>query len=274
MLKIKEQLYLFVDIQEHTYSLDVLSKTYFPHSNIDLNNLDQSFGIKTKQIELLTKEGASNYIERPEQVSFCFCLRTRLTLEESLLIKFLDILPEKATVRRQGEVKEIDTRDVVYGDVVLLKAGQIVPADCRIIQVDNMVVDVSSLRGRNFPPMEVTTEETDILPLKTKNLVFAGYKVISGSAIGIAIAVGKRCVQIRMAEYICSQPKKKQKLTKKKSRSQNKLTKNQSSKSSVVTDTSEMTARRKKSSKANATRTGTTPTRIQRKESVVCINNI
>src|SRR5690606_24221726 len=57
----------------------------------------------------------------------------------------------RALVRRGGKLCEIDDRDLVRGDVVLLSAGDVVPADCRIVEAESLEVDASSLTGESLP---------------------------------------------------------------------------------------------------------------------------
>ena len=54
-------------------------------------------------------------------------------------------------VRREGRVREVQSEDLVPGDIVILEAGNIVPADCRLINAVNLQVEESSLTGENVP---------------------------------------------------------------------------------------------------------------------------
>jgi len=56
----------------------------------------------------------------------------------------------RVTVVRDGKKKEIDFKNVVLGDVVFLSAGNVVPADCRILESDDFFVNQSSLTGSPF----------------------------------------------------------------------------------------------------------------------------
>lgn len=59
--------------------------------------------------------------------------------------KLLAIVQIKATVRRQGEPREIPLEEIVPGDVVLLKAGDVIPGDCLILESKDLFVDEAAL---------------------------------------------------------------------------------------------------------------------------------
>lgn len=98
-------------------------------------------------------------------------------------------------VIRDGVEKEIKMSEVVPGDIVLLNAGSIVPADIRIISAKDFFVSESALTGESMPI------EKTFLPVKEKksvlelsNIVFLGTSVTSGSARGIVIHTGVRTI--------------------------------------------------------------------------------
>lgn len=71
-----------------------------------------------------------------------------------------------ALVRRDGVVKEIPAQDLVAGDIVLLDAGRVVPADLRLTQTYNLQIEESALTGESVP---VQKDET-FLPEKNIGL--------------------------------------------------------------------------------------------------------
>jgi len=87
---------------------------------------------------------------------------------------------------------EIPLDEIVVGDIVHLAAGDIIPADIRILQAKDLFVSQSSLTGES-EPVEKFADEAIIKttnPLDLNNLAFMGSTVISGSAVGLALAVG------------------------------------------------------------------------------------
>ncbi|MGL5615149.1 MAG: cation-translocating P-type ATPase [Sarcina sp.] len=90
----------------------------------------------------------------------------------------------KAKVIRNGIKTEIDSKDVVPGDVILLEAGDFVPADCRIIENFSLQVNESSLTGESENIIKNTNllEGSDIPIGDRKNMVFSGSLVTYGRA--------------------------------------------------------------------------------------------
>ncbi len=98
-----------------------------------------------------------------------------------------------STVIRDGQKKEIPTSQLVVGDIIHLSAGDIVPADCRIIEAKYLFVNQSTLTGESLP----VEKESTILDRNKMNLpeltncVFTGTTVISGSAIAVVVKTGQ-----------------------------------------------------------------------------------
>jgi Mg2+-importing ATPase len=97
-----------------------------------------------------------------------------------------------ATVIRDAKEKEIKTQDIVPGDLIFLNAGDLVPADARVITADDFFVNQSSLTGESYPA-EKTSEslkENTASLTDMKNMVFFGTSVISGTATVIVCQTG------------------------------------------------------------------------------------
>ena len=98
-----------------------------------------------------------------------------------------------AIVIRNGQKKQIQAKDLVVGDLVYLEDGNIVPADIRLIEEQQLKVDESSLTGESVPVMK---DATIVLDLKTPlaervNMVFSSTIISYGTAYGIVTATGK-----------------------------------------------------------------------------------
>ena len=63
----------------------------------------------------------------------------------------MDSLAPKAKVKRDGEWQEIESADLVPGDMVSFKLGDIVPADCRLTEAINVSIDQAALTGESLP---------------------------------------------------------------------------------------------------------------------------
>ncbi len=110
-----------------------------------------------------------------------------------------------ATVlRRQaghtGEVlpQEIPLRDLVAGDVVKLSAGDMIPADCRVLSARDLFVAQSAMTGESLPVEKfvlAAPTAAGVAPaglLEQRNLVFLGTNVVSGAATALVVATGGR----------------------------------------------------------------------------------
>lgn len=97
-----------------------------------------------------------------------------------------------AKVRRNGRVQEIDATMVVPGDVVILEAGNYVPADCRLINSFNLKIEESALTGETIPSLK---DSSKILKENTAmgdlcNMVFATTIVVNGHGEAIVVETG------------------------------------------------------------------------------------
>ena len=98
----------------------------------------------------------------------------------------------KARVMRDDNEKEIDSEDLVRGDIVLLKSGDKVPADGRIIKCRGFKVNEASLTGESQAVEKEDNQEgkDNISPLESHNMVFMGTIVEEGWAQFIVLEVG------------------------------------------------------------------------------------
>lgn len=92
----------------------------------------------------------------------------------------------------------VKVENIVVGDIVLLNAGDKIPADLRIFESEKLYVDNSSLTGESKPQLR-TTFFTHLDPLESKNLAFLGTLVIEGSGTGVVIRTGDRSFMGRIA---------------------------------------------------------------------------
>lgn len=97
-----------------------------------------------------------------------------------------------ATVYRNGRSKEIKIRELVPGDIVDIFAGDMIPADLRIISCKDLFINQASLTGESFPIEKTAgpaTGKSDSAP-DMGNIVFMGSSVVSGTALGVVIKTG------------------------------------------------------------------------------------
>jgi len=95
-------------------------------------------------------------------------------------------------VRRNGHVKEVSSNTLVPGDVVMLEAGNVVPADCRLFESVNLQSQEAALTGESEPVIkEVDRLEDDELPLAERNnMVYMGTTITYGRGQGFVVATG------------------------------------------------------------------------------------
>ncbi|MDR1803225.1 MAG: HAD-IC family P-type ATPase, partial [Treponema sp.] len=107
-------------------------------------------------------------------------------------------------VLRDGHKQEIDTTLVVPGDVIVLKTGDLVPADARILECESFTVDEASLTGESEPSEKHTDAlEKEDAPLGDRvNMVFSGCLVVSGHATAVAISTGMHTEIGKIAGYL------------------------------------------------------------------------
>ena len=107
-------------------------------------------------------------------------------------------------VIRDGNKQEIDTTFVVPGDIIVLKTGDLVPADARIIDCESFAVDEASLTGESEPSEKSPeTLSKENAPLGDRlNMVFSGCLVVSGYATAVVIASGMNTQIGKIAGYL------------------------------------------------------------------------
>ncbi|WP_288377267.1 magnesium-translocating P-type ATPase [uncultured Chryseobacterium sp.] len=97
------------------------------------------------------------------------------------------------TKRKFNESKEIEITEIVPGDIIILSAGDMVPADCRILKSKDLFISESILTGEALPveksalPIKEAKERN---PLSLQNICFMGTNVVSGSATFVVANTG------------------------------------------------------------------------------------
>ncbi len=106
--------------------------------------------------------------------------------------KLSEMVRATATVHRNGKPKEVKIHEIVPGDIVDLFAGDIIPADLRIISCKDLFINQASLTGESFPIEKVSEP---ILPKnhsisELTNIAFMGSSVVSGTGLAVVIKTG------------------------------------------------------------------------------------
>ncbi|WP_412990460.1 cation-translocating P-type ATPase [Pediococcus siamensis] len=102
----------------------------------------------------------------------------------------LKMLPTYAQVLRDGKAQQINSEDLVPGDVFIIQAGNSISADARIIESTSLQVDESALTGESVLVSKQAQYSHGVGRFAESNLVFAGTVAGSGSATAVAVATG------------------------------------------------------------------------------------
>lgn len=111
----------------------------------------------------------------------------------------------RSLVRRNGEIIEINSTDIVPGDIVILDAGRYVPADLRLISSSNLQIEESALTGESVPSDKFFNKifEEDKIPLGDQaNMAFMSTLVTYGRGEGVVVATGMETVVGQIAKSL------------------------------------------------------------------------
>jgi Mg2+-importing ATPase len=97
-----------------------------------------------------------------------------------------------ATVLRDGVKREVRLNEIVPGDIIYLSAGDIVPADARVITAKDLFVNQSVLTGESFPVEKIAQplKSFDLSITEWRNYLFMGTSVVSGTAMAVVVKTG------------------------------------------------------------------------------------
>lgn len=102
-----------------------------------------------------------------------------------------NMVPENATVIRNGNIITIPVSEIVPGDIVQVAAGDRIPADMRIIQQKNLQVEEAALTGESVPSQKTTEAvNPDAVIGDRKCMVYSGTLVVSGTATAVVVKTG------------------------------------------------------------------------------------
>jgi cation-transporting ATPase I len=96
----------------------------------------------------------------------------------------------RAMVRRSGQLVEIDSADLARGDIVLLSVGDVVPADCRILEAEALELDSSSMTGESLPVKKGSHASFEAHVADRSSMLYEGTVIVSGRAKAVVVAVG------------------------------------------------------------------------------------
>ncbi|NYZ14879.1 cation-transporting P-type ATPase [Azospirillum sp. RWY-5-1] len=118
---------------------------------------------------------------------FSFAQDYRAERELAALAK---LLPQRVKTWRDGQVSEVEAAALVPGDVIVLTAGDRVPADARLLSATGVRLDASTLTGESVPVLRTADPCTEHEAPMAGNLVFAGTSVVAGEGTALVYATG------------------------------------------------------------------------------------
>jgi len=123
--------------------------------------------------------------------------------------KLTQIIQTTSLIERNGILQEIPLSEIVVGDIVHLAAGDIIPADVKILSAKDLFISQSSLTGESEPiekyaQIDVNKSYDNITDYP--NLAFMGSNIISGSAKAIVVVVGNETYIGQVAQKINEKP--------------------------------------------------------------------
>lgn len=153
-------------------------------------------------------EGSNDYIDSLIIVVIVVFNALMGLIQESKAEKSLEALNKmsapNAKVRRDGTIVEIKSENVVVGDIVILEAGNYVPADCRILKSNNLKIDESALTGETISAQKdgnVILKE-NVATADKVNMAFATTIVTGGNGEGIVTETGMNTCVGKIAKMI------------------------------------------------------------------------
>ncbi len=135
---------------------------------------------------------------------------------EEIIEKLRQSLSYKVMVLRNGVRKEIDSKFLVPGDIVLFEAGDQVLADCRILELENLQTNEAVLSGESFPVDKIVEIlGGDVVLADRKNMLYAGTAVVRGNVTAIVVETGDKTEFGKLAELVQTTEDEKMPLEKK-----------------------------------------------------------
>ena len=124
---------------------------------------------------------------------------------ERALASLREATAPHARVRRDGLVDDVAAADLVPGDIVLLRTGDVVPADVRIVRSAGLLVDRSVLTGESVPELASTEADAPGATVPERHsMAFAGTAVVGGHGEAIVVATGSATELGRIARGLAA----------------------------------------------------------------------
>jgi cation-transporting P-type ATPase F len=122
---------------------------------------------------------------------------------ENAIAALAEVVTVSATVLRDDQKLQISSRELTIGDLVVLAAGDKVPADLRLTDTFDLQIDESGLTGESVPIMKIIEPiDSEILLADRLNMVYAGSLVTAGQGMGFVVAIADQTETGRVAQLM------------------------------------------------------------------------
>ena len=159
-------------------------------------------------------------------ILFVVILNTVLSLvqeskAESAISALMEMTKATSKVIRDGQIQVIKSEDLVVGDVIVLEAGDAIPADCRILESHSMKVEEAAITGESVPVNKITeilmlSESTKEVPLGDRtNMLYSGSTIVYGRGKAVIVATGMDTEMGKIADALAQTEKEETPLQKK-----------------------------------------------------------
>ncbi len=118
------------------------------------------------------------------------------------LEKLMAAVAVKAEVWRDGKEREVPVEEIVAGDLLSLRAGDVVPADCILLETEGLFIDEASLTGESFPVEKCCEGAQNQNLLKRPNVLFMSTIAMAGRCRALVVETGRRTEFGKLADRI------------------------------------------------------------------------
>jgi calcium-translocating P-type ATPase len=109
---------------------------------------------------------------------------------ERTLAVLQNLLPQQVKVLRDSAISQLTVEQLVIGDIILLGAGDNVPADCRLIEAFDVRVNDATITGESLPKARDSQPCEEAQSLRSRNVLLAGTSLVSGQGNAVVFATG------------------------------------------------------------------------------------
>lgn len=121
----------------------------------------------------------------------------------SALAKLRKIVEKTSIVIRGGRKREVSSANLVVGDIIVLQAGSVVPADARLIEANDLEVNEASLTGESMPIYKgVEAVDENAILADRCSMVYSGTNILSGHGLALVVAIGTMTEIGRISELV------------------------------------------------------------------------